>query len=273
MKILLTNNHLARLGGTETWIITMARELAKRGHQVGVYTKAKGVVSDLLKEFIDDNPKDYDLALINHNTCINVDAKFKIFTSHGTVPEMEKPIYGADIYVAVNENVASKYNLEHIIKNPIDTELFKPTNEISDTPKIVLSITDVPIQLSYEVIRCSRTEYNMPKLINNADVVISLGRGVLEAMSCARNVVVWDNRGYWGSRGDGYINDFTKLTGNVAGNYLNYNINLEEEIKKYSKEQGQKNRQYILEHHDVKKIVDKYLNLYDTSRKVLSPSS
>ena len=87
MKILLTNNHLSQLGGTETWVYTMAQELKRRGYQGWRYIqKIKGYVSELLKDLIDDEPKGYDLALINHNTCLDVDAKFKIFTSHGTVP-------------------------------------------------------------------------------------------------------------------------------------------------------------------------------------------
>lgn len=265
MKILLTNNHLERLGGSETWVYTMAQELKRRGHQVGVYTKVKGFVSDLLKDLLDDEPKDYDLALINHNSCIGVDAKYKIFTSHGTVPELERPVEGADYYVAVNENVAEKYNLKTIIKNPIDTELFKPTSEIKDKPETILAITDVKVELP-NVIYPNRYSMNMPEMINRADLVISMGRGALEAMSCGRNVITWDKRPYWEARGDGYLDDFSKLKGNVAGQYARTDINLEEEIKKYNKEQGKLNREYILENHDVRKIVDKYLEIYELSR-------
>ena len=67
MKILLTNNHLSQLGGTETWVYTMAQELKRRGYQ-GVYKRKD--ISELLKDLIDDEPKGYDLALINHNTCL-----------------------------------------------------------------------------------------------------------------------------------------------------------------------------------------------------------
>ena len=268
MKILLTNNHLERLGGSETWVYTMAQELKRRGYKVGVYTKVKGYVSELLKDLIDDEPQGYDLALINQNSCLDVDAKYKIFTSHGTVPELERPIEGADYYVAVNENVAEKYNIETIIKNPIDTELFKPITEIKDKPETILAITEEKLYLPYNVIYPDRRKMNMPELINKADIVISLGRGCLEAMSCGRPVITWDKRPYWEARGDGYLDDLSKLTGNVAGQYSRTDINLEEEIGKYKKEDGKINREYILEHHDVKKIVDKYLELYELSRKV-----
>lgn len=271
MKILLTNNHLSQLGGTETWVYTMAQELKRRGYQVGVYTKAKGYVSELLKDLIDDEPKGYDLALINHNTCLGVDAKYKIFTSHGTVPTLEIPYKGADVYVAVNENVAKKHNIDTIIKNPIDTELFKPITEIKDKPETILAITEEKLDLPYNVIYPDRRKMNMSELINKADIVISLGRGCLEAMSCGRPVITWDKRPYWEARGDGYLDDLSKLKGNVAGQYARTDINILEEIKKYNKEDGIINREYILENHDVRKIVDKYLELYELSRKI--PSS
>lgn len=265
MRILLTNNHLARLGGSETWTYTMAKEFERRGYDVGVFTHEKGYVSNLLGDLIDDNPKDYDLALINHNTCLDVGAKFKIFTSHGVVPELEIPKQGANLYVAVNENVANKYKLPYIIKNPIDTDLFKPTRPISQEPKEILAITDVPVAIA--TITPSRTEYNMPELMNRADVVITIGRGVLEAMSCARNVIIWDNRFWLGACGNGYLKDFSVLHGYVGGSYERTKINLDEELKLYEQEQGEKNREYILKNHDVRLIADKYLNLWTSFKK------
>lgn len=269
-RILLTNNHLTHMGGTETWVLTMARHLAKE-HEVGVYTRAKGYVSHLLKDFLDDNPTGYDLALINHNTCADVDAKFKIFTSHGTVPELEKPpesfrYYQIDYYVAVSENVSRHYGIPHIIKNPIDTERFKPTSEVGSQPNRILGITNSKIKgLNYLPVR--RDVDDMPERINKADIVVSMGRGALEAMSCARPVIVWDNRPYWGERGDGYLDDFSKLTGNVAGEYKQKEIDWAEELAKYKPEHGQLNREYILKHHDVNKIAEEYLNIWKTATK------
>lgn len=259
-KILITNNQLTNMGGTETWVLTMVRELSKE-HKVGVYTKQKGYVSDLIKEYIDDRPRGYDLALVNHTTCINearLGADFTIFTSHGTEPDLEKPQTGCNYYVAVNENVAEKYNLETIIKNPIDTELFKPTREISYKPNQILAITEKPIPL--DAFYPSRVDNNMPELMNKADVVVSMGRGALEAMSCARNVIVWDERGYWGPRGDGYLT--LPIKGNVAGPYNKTTINWEEELAKYDKAHGQRNREYILKNHDVRNIAKEYLKIW-----------
>ena len=263
-KILITNNHLANMGGTETWVMTMVKELAKE-HQIGVFTHVKGYVSNLLAEYIDDNPKDYDLALINHNSCASVDAKYKIFTTHGTVPELEKPPKNMDYYVAVSENTSKYHNVSHIIKNPIDTELFRPINPIKDKATKILAITEKTLPI--KTIRASRLTNNMPELINRADIVVSMGRGALEAMSCARAVIVWDQRPYWGARGDGYLDDLAKLHGNVAGEYNRKQIDWLEELAKYRPEHGQRNRQYILDNHDVKNIAKEYLEIWQTATK------
>lgn len=262
MRVLLTNHHLEQMGGTETWVLTMARYLSTFC-DVGVFTHHKGFVSDLLKDFIDDDPKDYDLALINHNTCIDVDAKFKIFTSHGTEPSLEKPMQGCDIYVGVNEAVADRHRLEYVIKNPIDTKRFKPTHPLNDEPKKVLDISTG--HFPGEAIKPSRTNDNMPELINQADLVVSMGRGALEAMSCGRPVITWDSKINWGARGDGYL--YPPIYGYTAGPYFKRKINWKEELSKYNPKDGKKNREYILKHHAVQLIAQEYLDLWKTATK------
>lgn len=258
MKILLTNNHLARMGGTETWVLTMARHLSKE-HEVGVFTHKKGFVSDLLEEFIDDTPVDYDLALINHNSCMDVGADRKIFTSHGIAHPLEEPRNGCDAYVAVNENTADFHGIKRVIKNPIDTERFSPTSIINKKPQSFLSIADC--NLPFPAKKTSRYKDNMAELINDSDLVVSIGRGALEAMSCGRNVIVWDDRHYTDAKGDGYMDDPSRITGFTAGPRLLETIDFNEELSKYDQADGQRNREYIVENHEVSKIANQYLQL------------
>lgn len=259
MRILLTNNHLVRFGGSETWTLTMARELIKQGHQVGVYTHHKGAVSDLLQDYLDDNPQDYELALINHTSCTHVDARKKIFTSHSPFIDIEKPPAGMDAYVAVSEHIQHVYGIECLIRNPIDTELYRPTNAIKTSPELILSVTEV--SLPFPTLRPSRYAETMPELMNQADLVVTIGRGVLEAMSCARNVIIYDERPQMGFKADGYLESTDMVTWNVGGRYALDSIDWDVELKKYKQEHGERNRDYILQHHDVKDIVNQYLNL------------
>lgn len=237
----------------------MARELIRQGHEVGVFTHFKGVISNLLKDHLDDTPQDYDLALINHNSCAHVGARKKIYTSHGWADGLETPPPGMDEYVAVSENVAKRHGITTIIKNPIDTEQFRPLDTINDTPERILAITShaLPITATYP----SRYDETMPQLMQQADVVITAGRGVLEAMSTGRAVVVYDIRPVLGLCADGYLHDFTHLRGNVGGEYHLTQCDPVAEILHYQQEHGERNRDYILQHHDVKDIVSQYLNL------------
>ena len=176
------------------------------------------------------------------------------------MPPEEVPPAGMDVYVAVSENVANKYGIETIIKNPIDTNQFKPTTEIKDTPERVLSITEKPIPVQH--ITPTRYAETMPELMNRVDLVVTIGRGVLEAMSCGRNVIIYDHRTNLGYTANGYLEDIpSTLTGNVGGSYTLENMDFDTEVAKYKKEHGKRNRAYILENHAVEKIVEHYLNL------------
>lgn len=270
MKILITNNHLERLGGSETWVMTMAKELSKK-HEVKVYTRIPGYVSELLSEFMTAEKTGYDLALVNHNTCLPVDAKKIVFTSHGIYPPEEVPVSeSAHHYVGVSEEICKKYQLDNLIRNPIDTTLFKPTSVPGKVPKRALAIVDdqalrkikdACAQLGIEVVTPTRYSFETPKLMNEVDLVFSIGRGALEAMSCGRPVILYDERGY--TKGsDGYFSDENVRTCNYSGRYFNRHFevsDLKEEILKYNSTDGKRNRQYILDNHDVKKIAKQYL--------------
>ena len=282
MRILITNNHLVRMGGTETWVLTMVQELA-RDHEVFVFAHHKGAVSDLIGRHVTDNPPFCDLALVNHRNCMHVDAQVKVFTSHGAFHELEQPVEGADFYVAVSEEIASKYGIRRIIRNPIDTDALVPLTPVSEQPKRALAIVspsalrvvrEACSSLGIEVLVPNRDSFSIPELANQVDLVFSLGRGALEAMSCGRPVIIYDERDY--TRGsDGYFNDARVRECNYSGRYFNRQVGAEElihEIRKYRREDGHANREYVLEHHSVSTIARSYLRLYDHHAALRTPT-
>jgi hypothetical protein len=120
MKILLSNRSLTFWAGSETWVATMAKELAKN-HLVHIYTGR----NNLLKEYGEyDENIDYDIALINHNSCLKElkdkpNIRKKVYTSHGIMPGPEQPILGADRYVSISEEVQSSTQKMHVTTNRI----------------------------------------------------------------------------------------------------------------------------------------------------------
>lgn len=276
MKILLTNYSLSWLGGTQTWVATMAEELTRLGHEVHLFA-ADGQY-DLLPNYprLDDN---YDLALINHNVCLTalegMNIKCKVFTSHGVIPELEQPIKGADIYVAVSEEV--QHNLEmqgfqsQVIRNPINTEKFLPS-PIGKTLKKVLFMSNYQGGARNIIEQASREEGLELRIFGKdgqtdaktamewADLVIGLGRTAYEAMSMNRNVIIFDYNG-----ADGFADPVSLLDyrrNNCSGRYNKLKLNTEDLkalFRKYNPDL--KLRDYILKYNDVKNIAQQYLGL------------
>jgi len=283
-SVLIATSHLDRLGGSETWTYTMAKEFERLGYAIDVFTFQKGTVSEKLN--VIDYPKPiYDLILINHNTCLEYlkDIKGKkIFTSHGVFPELEQPIDGADKYVAISEevqeNLKDKGYEAEIIRNGIDCDRFKPKKKIRKKPKVVLSmcqgeeaqenVKKACEELGLEFQETSTRIWEVEDKINEADIVFTLGRGAYESMACGRAVIVYDSRPYSPFKtADGIVtrNNAKKLAqANFSGrtNKLRWTVeDIKKEIKKYKDTMGTDNRKIAVTSFNVKKQAKKYIEL------------
>lgn len=231
LNILITNYSMYRLGGTETYVYTLIKELTKRGHNVELWTKEPGAISELInKEFgcpVNQVKKSYDLILINHNfmakRVIELGIQgIKIQTCHGVYVELEQPYYGLDAYVSISqevqEHLTSKGFKSTLIHNGIDCETFTPNKLPKPQYKSVYSLSQndelnnrlerICKRIGYEFIsnnKFSNPTYNVHEEIQKAGVVVSLGRGAYEAMACGTPVIVLDHRPYSKCYADGLI--------------------------------------------------------------------
>lgn len=283
MKILITNNALNQYYGTETWVYSMAKELVKK-HTVDCFTFHRGLMSDRILEFcsivsVIDN--DYDLALINHSTCFDKVPKdiFRVFTSHSLINAIELFPEGANKNIAISEEIAKdKYQ---IIRNGVDCERFNSFRPINKELKTILYLShpdyggagkDILKEAckEYELLIIDQQIFDMPSLINKADLVIGFGRGVLEAMACGRNVISADYRPYYMDSfcGGGMVSKDTfddlqkdNFTGRWRGQ-IDFDIErIKEEISKYNPGRGMWLRDRIFEDHNIEKITKQYLDL------------
>jgi len=297
-RVLLANQFLENLSGTETFTYTFGKELECRGYKVDIFTFEPGRLSE---PFFTITPKsenklrkEYDYIFINHNTCLDYlkDTNgVKVFTSHGIYPKLEQPKEGADFYVGISKEVKdyllSKGFDAKIIHNGIDCDRFKPTKPIHKKLKSVLSIckdldkdfndANERIEIACDKLgiefKKARDVWDLEKRMNEVDLVVSLGRGAYEAMACGRAVIVFDKRHYMKeSKGDGIVTEGNIneiLKNNFSGRRYNLDLSIDdivEEFKKYDKSMGEFNRQYALEHFNIKKQVDKYFDLANTNR-------
>lgn len=278
MKILLTNNHLERTGGTETWTYTMSEVLTKLGHEVEVFTIMKGDFAEHFNVPVFTKVSDlgeYDRILVNHNSCLDLLKEikgYKVFTCHGTTPALEQPINGADAYVAVSE-----LTLEHtkqwnptLIRNGIDIERFKPTKPLRKIPHILV-ISDW-VQ-PYEKIQSlnpktdwigkHNARFDMENVIAEYDIIVSIGRGRYEAMSSGKVCLAYDERPYIGPSSQGLVTP-QNIDTVVKQDYWNDGIyptieHLQEELSKYDTSLGEWGREYIINNFNAYKLANTYL--------------
>lgn len=289
MKILITNEFLDLFGGSEAWCYAIASELKRRQYDVFIYTPLKGKI---YKEFeklgiLFSNTGHFDLILDNHNLIKNFTSDVIIHTCHGITP-LGQPIKNNNIInVAVSEGIGKKWGVNKIITNGIDTNRFfpitKPRKKLqkilslckSDTANDILKIICNDINVDLEIMY-GKEIFNIENKINESDLVIGVGRSLLDAMSCGRPVISFDDRFYFKTRmlGYGYItpDKFDKyikdsFTGNAEQKTLTKLDLVKEIVLKYNPNDGEINRKFILENYNISKTVDEYLKIYNKYKK------
>ncbi|MDN3605673.1 glycosyltransferase [Kaistella yonginensis] len=299
LNILVANNYLEMIGGSEVFTYALIEELVKKGHDVEYFTFHKGFVSTKIENDLGVNYKSknrYDLILANHNTC--VEELFKlgciIQTCHGIFPLLEQPCKFADGFVTISEEVQDhlfkKNYRSKLILNGINLDRFRCTRPIGSKLKTILSLSHSEDVNSIISGICKKLEINFLQLnkminpkwnieheINKADLVIGLGRSAYDAMACGRTVIIFDKRNYMKeSFGDGYVtanNIDNFIKNNCSGRYSNNiidEIKLEKEILKYNPFDGKLLREFAENELSISTNVDVYLDFYYEIRNKFS---
>jgi len=296
LKILLMTPWMEMFLGSETHFYALARAFQEMGFKVHIFTYLKDKMWDKMREtgarLLDDEIKDeYDLVIMNGNPCLSRAPRsaYKIFISNGVLPPPEQPILGADKYVSISEEVQDSLRQKgygsFLIRNGIDCERFKPTRQINKKLKNVLllsnkqnprtkefiAIEEACKELKVNLICCGlqfgTSVFETEEFINISDLVISLGRGVYEAMATGRNVICADYQGM-----DGFIDEQTYLEArknNCSGRRFKMSITKEtiiKELKKYNPSQGKKNRELILKDQNIYDTALDYLDIFNNQR-------
>lgn len=286
--ILVANNHLKKVGGSETYTYAIISALIKKGYEVEYFTFFKGAVSDRIEK--DLNVKfmskyGYDLILANHNTCVNyLSRRGKIIqTCHGIFPKEEQPSVYADGYISVSKEVENHLNRlgfdSEVVVNGINCERYNVKQQINFELKNILSlsqskIANDKIKIACDALGLQFSKFNKHKnpvwhiedMINKADLVIGLGRSVYEAMACGRAVLVFDDRPYFKSFADGYMTpDLVNkcVEKNCSGRYSQLELSTQDlmlELKKYKKQDGDLLRELALKEFNIDLQTDKILN-------------
>lgn len=229
---ILISSYVLDYSGVPTVTRVMRDEFMRFGHNVTIYSPHGGKMEKYVPvvKNLDDIAKP-DVIIAQHTPCaISLKEKFPdvhpfIFYAHGVIPEIENPPdIQIDKYWAINEETRKKlvkrFNIDAskitIFRDMVDLSIFYQTREVTEIKK-ALFISNYKKWKNYHIVskacrmngielKCVGAPYgrstDIHKDINEADFVISWGRGIIEAMACTRPVISFDQL-----RGNGYIDD------------------------------------------------------------------
>ncbi len=306
MKILITNISLIYPAGSELYTSDLAKYLSNNGHEVFVFSPSLGPVSEEISKLknvtVTNNLEEikdikFDILHIHHNVNAYLVREYfpdtpAIMVIHGVLPEFEQPPMidlGISKYIAVSEEVRdhliNNYNIPkskiEIIRNWVNTEKFKRKFNINKTPERILVVSnhypeehrkiyeEVCKEKGLDIVHVGLPENpvtNVEDYMNNADVVITLGRGAMEAMTLGRNVIVSDIHGMDGILTPEMYSESIK--NNLSGRRYAKKLtkkNFERELDKYSVENGDEMERIAKRNHNREQNIKHILDIYKGS--------
>lgn len=247
-----------------------------------MYTPRRNMLFQFMPSF--SMRETYDVAIMNHGMTVKrlsgANIKKRILTSHGVIPGAEKPVEGADFYVAVSEEVQDRLAKDGfkstVIRNPIDLQRFKsstpppkkltdvlflsnnPRNQMSTNLEEAAKLANINLIIGGRENRIIKTREAMEKV----GMVFGLGRSAYEAMSMERNVAIFDYKG-----ADGVATTETLPLyrySNCSGRYHKEQwdeFEIMEAFESYDPDRGATLREYIRENNNVVDAAQRYLAL------------
>lgn len=279
MKILLGNYRLTDLGGTEMWTRTMFDALSSE-HDVQVVSVLGNTIWPDMPAY--DPSTTYDLAIINHGETVRHLRKARvrrlIMVMHGVLPALEWPVFGADRYVAVTEEVRSFVPVKaSVIPNPIDIERFRTDIVPSEKLSKVVMMSNYETQ-AFRLMRdaCQKlrvelrtagyasgggTAFRPEELIEWADLVVGVGRVALEGMAAGRNVYSLGQTGDGGMITESNIDQLARTNFKGAPQH---SWPTPQELADYLSNDYDPQRNllpYVRQRHDPSTVVEQFLDL------------
>ncbi len=312
MKILLTNHHLLNLAGSETFTYTIADFLKRKGHEVVVYSRYvdkmlrffRSIEVPVATDMEEIRGMKFDVAHVHHNiNAIEVRHAFPdlpmVFLSHGVIPFLEQPPVldlGIARFLAVSEEVRDNLVAKgvdageiEIFRNMVDAGRFAPGARIGEKPSRALVLSYKIDPETESVIReaCRRRDIEcefaggrfgfveqelLPSHINKADIVFSLGRGVIETMLCGRVPIVLDRFGGDGMVTPGNLPELMKFNFSGRRYGVRYTVDrLLAEFEKYDSMHGPRLRVEAVKYFGAAGMTDQLIGTYDKVMRTSLP--
>jgi hypothetical protein len=298
MKLLLATNHLG-LGGSESYLLTVAEQLDRLGHEAVIYAPEPGggVAIALERGLVvvgeAELPEDCDAALVqdpgvSFQVADRCPSLPQLFVAHSEIFDLQAPpqLDGAvGIVVALNDRIANRLgrfavDVEVVrLSQPIDTERFLPRGSLPEVPRRALMLSNAPNGDRFAMLEsaCADAGLELTQLggtaghaadpraaLFDAEIVIGYGRSILEAMACGRAAYVYDWNG-----GDGWMTaesypeiEADGISGR-SGRLVVDPARLSEDLRRYSASMGPVNHDLVIAHHRAGVHAQRLLGLFE----------
>jgi hypothetical protein len=303
VRLVLGTNHLG-LGGSESYLLTVAEQLDRLGHDVVVYAHERGAGVAVARErgfvVVDEEglPAECDAALaqdagVSLHLAERFPAAQQLFVAHSESLDLQAPpqldgLLGA--VVALNDRVAERMRsfataVEVVrLRQPIDTERFTPRAPLPALARRALLFSNTPNSDRLRMLEaaCGEAGLELVRLggeggqatdprpaLAGVDLVIGYGRSILEAMACGRAAYVYDWNG-----GDGWVTPASYAAieaDGIAGRGGREIIDadrLAADLCRYEASMGPVNHDLVIAHHRANVHVQQLLELF---RKLAPP--
>lgn len=304
IKILVANNTFQILAGSETYYLTLAKELVKQGHIVDAYSPLLGIIARKMKEngvncYSEIPDKKYDVIIASHYHI--VDSLRKAYPDTPIISVIHSPMHIVDEfqktwglehpainsrveqYAAVSEETQKKLKDDYDIDAKIIRNFFEIEDcPINDKPKQILfnsnytqknddyfkTIVEVANHYKADLLAIGEGFFQTPNIkeaVKQSDIVVGIGRSVLEGVAMGKIGVI---HGRWGTGGIISPKSYKSLReANFSGrNNRGKWMTSEEiitEIDKYYKDKEWR-LNYMRENHNVEKAAKEFYEIIRT---------
>jgi hypothetical protein len=283
VRVLLALNTLG-IGGTETYVFTVAEQLDRLAHEAVVYSPEPGRGVETARErgltvcSAGELGEEFDVALVQDAAVAYEVAELcpgvpSVFVAHSESFDPQSPpqLPGTvSVQVALNDRVerrlrafAAKAEIVRL-RQPIDTERFQAPWPLPERPKRALLLSNNIVadrlamleeacgEAGLELVRtggAGRQTTDPRQALAEADVVIGYGRAILEAMACGRAAFVYD----W-SGGEGWVDadSYPEIEADGfagRGEAVFDAAGLARALGEYDRSMGAVNRDLVVAHH------------------------
>lgn len=298
MRIVLANSAFHTVGGSETYLLTLAEQILRLGHDVRIFANTAGDMAELARRQgipVVTDPADLGEpadAVVTQDGAVAYELAAvwpqvpQVFVCHSSLFDFQQPplVPGvASAVVVLNDRVRQRIealdaDLRIVrLRQPIDTQRFQPRSAPRSRPRraLILSnylaaeglrvLVETWQEAGVEVVQIgtgAQMSLSPEEGIDEADIVVGKGRVALEAMACGRPTYLYDMFG-----GDGWITpeNYAAIEADgITGNQLERGTGvaqLRADLEEYDPELGRLGRELINRHHDARHHTHAILDL------------